>query len=146
MKRHLQEDLGRRSVVVNREVVIRHGEGAARKERTDIHVDALLRGPRTEEYGSVTVIIEAKGNWYRQLYREMEAQLAGRYLRKNHYKHGLHLVGWFNCPQWDEEDPKYKTAMGRDPRKTLRKLESKAAELSRGELRVEPLIINAALR
>jgi hypothetical protein len=133
-------------VVVNREVVISRGEGASRGERTDIRVDALARGPRAGEYGPVTVIIEAKGNWYRHLYREMEAQLAGRYLRHYRCRHGLYLVGWFNCPQWDPKDPKYRTAMRRDPTDALRKLRAKATELSRGELRVEPILVDAALR
>lgn len=147
VKRHLQEDLRRRGVVVNREVVIRRGEGEeGRGERTDIRLDALARGPRAEEYDPVTVIIEAKGNWYRKLYHEMEAQLAGRYLRDNRCKHGLYMVGWFNCPQWDEEDTRHKTAMRRDPADTLNRLKSKATELSQGELRVETLLINVALR
>jgi hypothetical protein len=146
VKRHLQEDLGRRGVVVNREVVISRGEGEGRGERTDIRVDAVVRGPRAEKYGPVTVIIEAKGNWYRRLYREMEAQLAGRYLRNNGCGHGLYLVGWFNCPQWDAKDPRYRTAMRRDPNDTLHKLRAKAADLSQGELRVEPFLVNAALR
>ena len=146
VKRHLEEDLDHRGVVVNREVVISRGEGASRGERTDIRVDALARGPRAEEYGPVTVIIEAKGNWYRHLYREMEAQLAGRYLRHYRCRHGLYLVGWFNCPQWDPKDPKYRTAMRRDPTDALRQLRAKATELSRGELRVEPILVDAALR
>lgn len=146
VKRHLQEDLGRRGVVVNREVVIRRGEGEGRGERTDLHVDALARGPCAEEYSPVTVIIEAKGNWYRQLYHEMEAQLAGRYLSDSRCRHGLYLVGWFNCPQWDMEDPRNRTAMRRDPVDTLARLRVKAGELSQGELRVEPLLVNAALR
>ncbi|QIN84410.1 hypothetical protein GBA63_18515 [Rubrobacter tropicus] len=146
VKRHLQEDLERRGVVVNREVVISRGEGESKGRRTDIRVDATVRGPRTEEYGPVTVIIEAKGNWYQRLYHEMEAQLAGRYLRDNRCRHGLYLVGWFNCPQWDKEDPRHKTAMRRDPKDALRKLNAKAAKLSQGDLRVEAFLINAALR
>ena len=146
VKRHLQDDLKRRGVVVNREVVISRGEGESRGQRTDIRVDALARGPRAEEYDPVTVIIEAKGNWYRQLYREMEAQLVNRYLRYNRCRHGLYLVGWFNCPQWDAEDPRNRTAMRRALADTLNKLRAKAAELSQGELRVEPFLIDAALR
>jgi len=146
VKRHLQEDLGHRGVIVNREVVIRRGEGKGRGERTDIRVDALARGPRAEEYGPVTVIIETKGNWYRRLYHEMEAQLVGRYLQENRCRHGLYLVGWFNCPQWDTDDPRNRVAMRRDPNDTLDKLRAKAADLSHGELRVETFLINAALR
>jgi hypothetical protein len=94
----------------------------------------------------MTVIIEVKGNWTRQLYREIEAQLAGSYLRDNRCRHGLYLVGWFNCPQWDEEDPRRRIAMRRDPGETMNKLEVKALKLSKEELQVKALIINAALR
>ncbi len=146
VKRYLQEDLERRGVVVNREVVIRRGEGEGKGERTDIRVDALVREPGTEEYGPVTVIIETKGNWYRQLYRRLETQLADRYLRDNRCRHGLYLVGWFNCSQWDEEDSRKKTAMRRKPDKVRQELEARALKISQQGLRVEPLLINAALR
>jgi hypothetical protein len=43
-------------------------------------------------------------------------------------------------------DPRYKIAMRRDQTDTLRKLRAKATELSRGELRVEALLIDAALQ
>lgn len=133
-------------MVVNREVVIRRGEGPGRGERTDIHVDAVVRNLGSEEYGSVTAIIEAKGNWYRQLFREMEAQLAGRYLRDNHCQYGLYLVGWFSCPQWDAEDRRQKTAIGRDLGKTRKQLDVRASKLSGQGLQVKPLVINTALR
>jgi hypothetical protein len=133
-------------VVVNREVVISRGEGESRGQRTDIRVEALVFGPRAAEYGPVTVIIEAKGNWYRLLYREMGAQLAGRYLRYNRCRHSLYLVGWFNWPQWDTDDPRNRTAMRRDLADTLDRLRAEAAELSQGELPVEPFIVDAALR
>jgi hypothetical protein len=94
----------------------------------------------------VTVIIEAKGCWYRRLYKEMEAQLADRYLRDNRCRHGLYLVGWFNCPQWDLEDRRQKTAARRELVKTQKRLEAKASEISQQGLRVQPLIINVALR
>jgi hypothetical protein len=44
VKIHLDKDLRQRGVIVNREVEIRHGHG----ERTDIHVDAIIRGPGKE--------------------------------------------------------------------------------------------------
>jgi hypothetical protein len=146
VKRHLEGDLGRRGVVVNREVVIRRGEGAGRGERTDIHVDAVVRGPGAEEHRTVTVIVEVKGSWYQRLYHAMQAQLVERYLRDNESQHGLYLVGWFNCPQWDDTDRRKATAIRRDLEETRERLEAKAAELSEGELRIKPLIINTALR
>ena len=146
VKRHLQEDLSRRGVVVNREVVIRPPEGGSRGERVDLRVDAKPDGPRAGQYGPVTVIIETKGNWYRKLYHEMEAQLAGRYLLANRCRHGLYLVGWFNCPQWDPKDPKYPTAIRRDRAEALKKLRANSADLSRDGLRVEAFVLDVGLR
>ena len=132
--------------VVNREVVIRRGEGSGRGERTDVHVNAVVQEPRVEEHTTVTIIIEAKGCWYHRLYKEMEAQLANRYLRDNRCRHGLYLVGWFNCPQWDPEDRRQKTATRRDLNKTRKKLETRASELSQGDLHIESIILDATLR
>ena len=146
VKRHLQEDLEGKGVIVNREVVIRRGEGPGQGERTDIHVDAVVQDPHAEERNIVTVIIEAKGCWYHRLYKEMEAQLADRYLRDNRCRHGLYLIGWFNCPQWDTEDHRQKTAARRDFAKTQRRLKVRASELSQGDLHIEPVVLNIALR
>lgn len=146
VKRHLQEDLEGRGVVVNREVVIRRGEGPGRGERTDVHVDAVVQNPHAEGRDTVTIIIEAKGCWYQRLYKEMEAQLADRYLRDNRCRHGLYLVGWFNCPQWDPEDLRQKTAARRDIAKTQKRLEARASELSQGSLHIKLVVLNTALR
>lgn len=146
VKRHLQEDLEGRGVIVNREVVIRRGERPGRGERTDIHVDATVQDPHAEEHNIATVIIEAKGCWYHRLYKEMEAQLADRYLQDNRCRHGLYLVGWFNCPQWDPEDRRQKTAARRDFAKTQRRLKVRASELSQGDLHIRSVILKSALR
>lgn len=146
VQRHLREDLEGRGVVVNREVVIRRGEGQGLGERTDVHVDAVLQDPRAEEHATVTIIIEAKGCWYYQLYKAMETQLVGRYLENNRCRHGLYLVGWFNCPQWDDEDRREKTAARRDLGETQRRLEARASELSQRDLRIKSMVLNTALR
>ena len=94
----------------------------------------------------MTVIIEAKGCWYYQLYKAMETQLAGRYLKDNRCRHGLYLVGWFNCPQWDPEDSRHKVAAKRDRTEAGRKLEGRAAALSEGGVRVRAMTLNTTLR
>lgn len=146
VKRHLQEDLEGKGVIVNREVVIRRGEGSERGERTDILVKAVVQEPRSEENETVAVVIEAKGCWYQRLYKEMEAQLAARYLRDNKCQYGLYLVGWFNCPQWDPEDRRQKTAARRDFDQTRKRLEDRALGLSQGDLHIKAMIISTALR
>ena len=103
VKRFLEEDLKGRGVIVNREVEIRRGTGAAKGERTDIHIDAVKQDPVGNAYDVITAVIEVKGCWHRELLTAMETQLAGQYLAANHYRHGLYLIGWFACDGWDPD-------------------------------------------
>ena len=146
VKQHLGEDLRGRGLVLNREVVIRAGEGEGRGERTDLRVDALLIS-ESEAPESVTVIVEAKGCWNDELATAMEEQLAHRYLADNaSCRHGLYLVGWFNCGQWDKDDWRWRQA----PRYGLDAARERFAEqarvLSEGGPRIRAVVVNAALR
>ncbi len=146
VKRHLQEDLARRGVVVNREVEIRRGEGDAKGENTDIHVNAFVPDLRGGDLDVLTLIIEAKGCWNPKLKSAMETQLVGRYLKDNPCRHGLYLVGWYNCPQWDSGDYR----RGQAPKKPLeearQQFEAQAERLSYGDLEVRAFVLNTALR
>ena len=147
VKQHLQEDLRGRGVMLNREVVIRKGEGEGRGERIDFRVDAFVPGSDPEGPDSVSVIVEAKGCWNGELDTAMEDQLVGRYLADNPLcRHGLYLVGWFNCPQWDEDDPR----KGRAPRYGLEeareRFATQASALSERGLHIRAVVVNAALR
>jgi predicted NACHT family NTPase len=146
VKRHLEDDLKGRGVIVNREVEIRRGTGAGDGERTDIHVHALIPPPGSEVYDAVRVIIETKGCWHRELFTAMETQLAGRYLRDNSCQHGLYLVGWFACDRWDDNDRR-KTQTPRLSRvEAQRQLERQASELSQDGAHIRAFILNTALR
>lgn len=147
VKRHLQQDLEGRGVVVNREVVIRRGEGQGRGERTDIHVDAVLQDTGGEERTTVTVIIEAKGCWNRELDTAMEDQLVGRYLVDNPLcRHGVYLIGWFNCPQWDENDRRKRRAPRYSQEEARERFATQASALSVQGPHVRAVVVNAALR
>lgn len=104
VKRHLDDDLKSRGIIANREVEIRRGEGEFQGQNTDIHVDAVGKDPASEAYDRISVIVETKGCWNRELDKAMETQLKDRYLKDNACRFGLYLVGWFNCPQWDSRD------------------------------------------
>jgi len=146
VKIHLVRDLTQRGIIVNREVEIRPPIDRSTGERTDIHVDAVLPGSRGEEYDRVSVIIEVKGCWHPELKEAMDTQLVNRYLQDNQCQHGLYLVGWFLCRQWDNNDSRKRQV----PRLTLKQaremFDVQAASLSTGGIRVRALIINAALR
>lgn len=145
IKGHLDHDLVRRGVVVNREVEIRTGEGSAPGERTDIHVDAVIREPNGERFDVITVIIEVKGSWHRELRTAMQTQLVERYLADNPRCHGLYVVGWFHCEQWDPADRRR-----RPPYVSLaeaqEELAAQAAHLSNECRTVRALVLNTALR
>jgi hypothetical protein len=147
VKQHLQEDLRGRRVVLNREVVIRKGEGEGRGERTDIHVDAVVPGSDPETPDLVSVIVEAKGCWNSELDTAMEEQLAGRYLADNPTcRHGLYLVGWFNCGQWDEADWRKRRAPRYGIGEARERFAEQAKELSERALHVRAVVVDAALR
>ncbi|MCR2807972.1 NACHT domain-containing protein [Paenibacillus soyae] len=104
VKQHLEEDLLGKGIIVNREVEIRRSAGSLPGERTDIHVNAILPGRSRGTFDAITVIIEVKGNWHREIYHAMETQLVGRYLKEGKCKYGLYLIGWFESSRWDVTD------------------------------------------
>ena len=104
VKLHLERDLKQRGIIVLREVEIRRAVGGDPGERTDLYVDAYVPGPNHTKIDILTVIIEVKGCWHRKVETAMQTQLVERYLRDNPCRHGLYLIGWFNCPRWDPTD------------------------------------------
>jgi hypothetical protein len=74
----------------------------------------------------------------------MRAQLKEQYLKNNHCQHGLYLVGWFNCDQWDEQD--YRKA--ETPRLRLEeakeKFSAQAESLSLDGVHIEAFILDTS--
>ena len=147
VKLHLDEDLRGRGVIVNREVQIRRGEGGVPGERTDIHVDAIRRaGPTDEDYDTITAIVEVKGNWHRELFAAMETQMVRRYLRDNQAQHGLYLVGWFNCPQWDGSDSRKRSLPKVNIEEAQQRFDEQALHLSREGRQIVAVVLDTGLR
>jgi len=136
---HLQGDLRRRGIVIGREVEVRPGQ------YTDIHVTALTRDAASPGYASETVIIETKGNWWRNIYADMEKQLVDRYMAQNGCPYGVYLVGCFNCDRWTDTDSRKVRAMQRPIGKLRSKLERKAQELSTSARLVRSVVLDCAL-
>ena len=135
------ECLNSKGVIINREVEIRRGE------RTDIQVDAVINNPHGEVYDSITVIIEAKGCWNKkELDTAMEEQLVNRYLKDNRCQHGLYLIAWFNCEQWDDSDSRKRQAPKISIEEAKEKYEQQAAKLSNSGVTVKAFVLNTALR
>lgn len=142
VKRRLTEDLRERGIIVNREVEIRRGEGESKGERTDIHVDAVMRN---QVYDSITVIIEVKGCWNQDLKLAMKTQLLDRYLKDNRCQHGLYLVGWFNCDQWNDNDSRKQRSPKISIDEARKQFNTQASELSQQSARIKAFVINTAL-
>ncbi len=149
VKLHLERDLKQRGIIVLREVEIRRAAGGDPGERTDLYVDAYVPGPNHTKIDILTVIIEVKGCWHRQVNIAMQTQLVERYLRDNLCRHGLYLIGWFNCPQWDRTDHRKDDA----PQITLEEARARYAQQaealtaqSAGGLLVKAFVLDTALR
>jgi hypothetical protein len=144
--RHLKRDIQNRGIVANREVEIRRGAGDAKGERTDIRIDAITKGSRPEEFGRITVTVETKGCWNKQLLTGIEHQLRDRYLADNTCQHGLYLVGWFDCPQWDADDYRRNQTPKMALDEARQQFDDEATRLSKSPLVIRSLVLNAALR
>ena len=101
LKRSLEEEL--KGVIISREVEIRKTISSDQHtgQNIDIRIDVL------NDHGRFSVIIEVKGCWNPGLNKNIETQLADRYLANNaDCNHGIYLVGWFLCNSWDEKNKK----------------------------------------
>lgn len=146
VKIHLDEDIRQRGIIVNREVEIRRGIGG-KGERTDIHVNAVMKEAKGQRYDVVTVIIEVKGSWHPEVLDAMETQLVNRYLKDNECNHGLYLVGWFNCPQWKAEARRSQALkLGHDKQAIQNQLDDQAKQLSQQGVCVKACVLDARLR
>lgn len=93
IKFFLETDLP--TFVIDREVQIRNLKEHGMGERTDLKVEAK------DQHGhSISVIIENKGCWNKELLTAMQNQLLDRYLNFASEACGIYLVGWFHCNRW----------------------------------------------
>lgn len=148
VKSHLEDDLRGRAIILNREVEIRRalGKGIRQGQETDIQVDAIARDPRSGEAHRISVIIEVKGCWNKELKSAMKEQLVDRYIAESTCRHGIYLVGWFLCNAWDDGDYR----KGDTPKWTLQEanehFREQAFELSQGGSMIRSFNLDTALR
>ena len=101
LRNRLHDLLVTRRFVVSREVQVRRiGRGIG--ERTDIRVDAVHAD--TAMVTPLTVVIEVKGAWNRDLMEDLRAQLVDRYMRDIGTPHGIYLVAWPDLESWTPAD------------------------------------------
>ena len=75
----------------------------------------------------------------------METQLLGKYLANNDCQHGLYLVGWFNCDQWDQADYKKNQAPNLTIDEAQKKFDAQALELSNQDKHLKAVVLNTSL-
>lgn len=76
----------------------------------------------------------------------METQLVDRYLKDNRCQHGMYLIGWFNCDQWDNKDYRKKKCQKISIDEARKKFDTQAADLSQQGVRIKAFVMNTALR
>ncbi len=147
IKRHLARDLGPRGIVVGRETEFRRGEKpGGRGEYTDILVHAVAPG-RSGERNVIRVVVEVKGCFNPKVETDIRDQLRDRYLADNDCTHGLYVVGWYGCAQWDTTDNASRAKWSKRPREELDEfLSACAGELSDEDRKLCAFVLNAALR
>ncbi|UJW28621.1 hypothetical protein L3Q67_25480 [Saccharothrix sp. AJ9571] len=100
----LQLRLTRRTIVINREVVIKPTDDGDSGERPDLLVEAIALDAEIDAAETVSVPIEIKGSWHKDVLSAQCDQLAARYLPASQTDTGVYVVGWYPLDQWDAED------------------------------------------
>lgn len=143
---HLDSDLRERGIVVNREVQIRRSRGKeAPGQSTDIHVDTIASAGISSVADRMSVIIEVKAIWNRDIEVAMENQLRDRYLKDNQSRFGLYVIGWFTCAQWDSRDYRLKDCPSFTLEEAKCRFEKQASNLSVGGYELRAYILDARL-
>jgi hypothetical protein len=95
---YLKQEFEGKSIFLGREVQPRRGNF------TDVFVETFIPLSNGDFRDKITIVIEVKGCWHDRLKTAMKTQLVNRYLVPSGYQHGLYLVGWFLCDEWDKSD------------------------------------------
>jgi hypothetical protein len=148
LTRHLRSELQAQGIVVNREVKLRRGFTGVEGQQTDIYVDALVPGGG-QRRDKVSVVVEVKGCWNKEVRTAMKGQLADRYLQDNACRHGLYVVGWFVDDVWDKDDPRAKEAARVLPSSLAAartEMDALASDLSRHGNLIKAFLLDARLK
>jgi len=146
VKNHFDDDLRSRGIILGREVQIRRRAGEKAGEEPDIYVEAVRRNGQGEAFDFVSAVIEVKGCWHEELNTAMKAQLAERYLKDSQCRHGLYVVGWFNCNSWDQNDARRGRAPDWTVAEARQHFDSQASNLSHDDLLIRAFLIDVGLR
>ena len=122
-------------LVVNREVQVRRNGPGGVPERADIQVDAATN--RTGPFATISLPIEAKGAWHRELLTAMESQLVAKYMTDLHASHGCYVVLWPDVESWDTRDRRRRDVAALDRDAVIEALDAQAHRLRNSGIFVE---------
>lgn len=102
---HLNDAIGSRGAVVNREVHTRRTRPSGLGERVDLQIDLLPAD--TADTERFTVVCEVKGCWNGDVKTALREQLAERYMADVRTQYGVYVVIWADPDDdWDVDDPR----------------------------------------
>ncbi|MGB3409925.1 MAG: hypothetical protein WBA45_01905 [Microthrixaceae bacterium] len=115
----LHDLLVTRHVIVNSEVEVRRTHRTGRPRQVDLQVDTVVDGLR------VTVPIEVKGSWHKDVETALDAQLVDEYMQ-DIGPHGIYLVLWPDLTSWSVGDSRRQRAARLDRDEVMSRLEADA--------------------
>ncbi len=141
----LEYELQGRAIVVGRETQIRASvSGKGRGESIDLKIDAVA-GKFTQGPPIVSVMVEVKGSWNRDLMTAMESQLVERYLT-GQITQGIYVTGYFAADTWKDSDRKRTAARRHTIAGLTRDLQQQAEDVStRRVVGVESIVLDCSL-
>jgi hypothetical protein len=147
LQRWLHQDLRGRGVLADREVQIAPGPKGKMGYSGDLVVSAVA-GERTTGVGIVTVTVEVKGCWNREVDTAMRDQLVHRYLKTPERRHGIYIVAWFGDGSgWTTSHAARSHGIRRDVEQAKTYFADQAEELSSsGTVFVDAVVLDCSLR
>lgn len=125
--------------IVNREVQVRRHRASGIGERTDIRIDATSPGSAD----ALTVVIEAKLAWNRDIATVVRSQLVEQYLEPIGSCHGIVLVFWCEPhDEWPEADRAGKRVANLDRGAIEAQLRAQAHEMAADGYRIEVVVLD----
>ncbi|HTX13457.1 MAG TPA: hypothetical protein VME22_32870 [Solirubrobacteraceae bacterium] len=145
LQRQLQDELGNRLVVIDREVQVMRFPGPGIGERTDLLVQGVA-GRGLGDAETVATVIEVKGCWNRDLSRDMDRQLARRYLVPDGRRCGIYLIVWFGTSGWTAQSDRRKAPCGTPPDELTAEYEQQARTVSTSRgLEIRAMVLDGSL-
>jgi hypothetical protein len=139
----LGDMLGENRLVVNREVQVRRNYPSGIPERTDMQIDAASGKPGP--LATISLPVEVKGAWNKELSTSMRSQLADRYMIGPNDR-GCYVVLWPDIESWDPTDRDRVTVASLDRDVVEQQLAAQARELSDAGKHVEVVHLDITYR